>query len=293
MPYDNENEFYYEEWGVSTDTADGTAKASVLRTSIDNSAFDQDIFGVRVRGGKIWVMTDIEMTASNKTIVDGLVSNHKAVLSPLKIHVLAKDEARDKHPHNINYKTELKQALYPKRTFVQGELQKVEWYCDQAATDKVLETSMTYVRDAFGFATSRTTTRTWFRQDGTSFEEPKVTEKIYTLNYNDQIVEGKRRRQNIVDGIQLPVMGMLVEVLHPTPQVQVLLMGRDFLDRMELYFQRFIDNSSSINDTQDPNFGKKEIVVEFENATDSWMDGTPTALGGATIRQYLIAEFTI
>ena len=59
---------------------------------------------------------------------------------------------------------------------------------------------------------------------------------------------------------------------------------------------KFIDNSSSVTDLNDPNFGKKNVVVVIElaaNTTDPWLKNTPSALGGATIEQYLVGEFSI
>lgn len=237
----------------------------------------------------------VDLSVGDKTVLDGLVSAHVNVLPTVKIKALAKGKAQSKHFHNIDYTKDLTQSLYPKRTFVQGELQKVEWFADQALTDKILQVDISYIRDSLGFAVSRTTTRTWYRSDGSAAPETKVTDKLYTINLNEQIVEGHKRRQNIVDGVQIPVMGFLMETQSPALTAgQIVLLGRDFLNKMEPYFDRFVKNSSSITDTQDPNFGKKEIVVEFENnIVDTWLDDLPTALGGATIRQWLIGEFSI
>ena len=241
----------------------------------------------------IFIHFPVDLSVGDKTILDGLVAAHVNVLSPVKILSYAKGKTKGEHYHNINYKTELTQSLYPKRTFVQGELQKVEYFSDQTLTDKVLQVDIVYTRDALGFAVSRTTTRTWYRQDDTVASETKVTNKLYTINLNEQIVEGHKRRQNIVDAVQLPVMGFLIETQsHALTQQEIIVMGRAFLDKMEPFFDRFVKNSSTIS--SGPDAGLKEIVVEFrDNIVDTWLDDLPSALGGATIRQYLIGEFSI
>jgi len=183
--------------------------------------------------------------------------------------------------------------LFPNRVFVKGELREVQWYSDEEKTDLVLEVIITYTRNVYGFATSRITTRTWNNEDGTLNPDVKVTKKIYSNL--EMIEEGKIRRANIVNGIQLPTMSFMVETVTETPET-VLLMGRDFLDRHEEEFSKFIGNSSSITDIASPDFGKKNIVVALELAattTDTWLKNTPAILGGATIEQYLIGEFTI
>lgn len=65
------------------------------------------------------------------------------------------DEAPIEHDYIIGLTTK----LFPKRTFIQGELQRVEWFADEAKTDLVIDVDVEYVRDALGFALERTTTR--------------------------------------------------------------------------------------------------------------------------------------
>jgi hypothetical protein len=232
------------------------------------------------------------LDGNNNLIYD--VGYQPPIINAVKVITLSDDGGGGKHFHNINYNTELSQSIFPKRVFTKGELTSVVWYSDQLLTNKLLDVTMVYVRDAMGFAVSRTTTRKWVREDESFHPLFKITTKSYTINPIDQILEGKRRRSNIVDGVQLPVMSFLLETQSGTlTQGEILLMGRDFLDAMEPFFNRFVKNSSSINDVASPDFGKKEIVVEFETSTDAWLDDLPAALGGATIRQYLIGEFSI
>lgn len=244
---------------------------------------------------KLYFTSDI--TAHQSTLYDFFSNftdiDNTSEFEP-KILSLVSDSVRGVHFHDIEYTKQVKPNLYPKRTKVKGEVQKVQWYADAALTDLVLEVDIVYTRDVQGFATDRTTTRKWVMNNGNFHADTKVTTKKYNINIEDQIVEGKTRRRNIVNIVQLPVMSFLIETETPGMSVpEILLMGRAFMDTMELHFQKFIDNSSTVTDPLDPDFGKKQIVVAFEDATDSWMENTPAALGGATIRQYLIGEFSI
>lgn len=192
--------------------------------------------------------------------------------------------------------------LYPKRTFVQGELQLVEWYLDSALTTMVLSTSINYTRDNDGFATSRTTTRTWYNTDNSVNPLTKTKTKYYTQL--EMIKEGKRRRENIVNGVQLPILNFLKEaaldetasVLYGLDSQTVLLVARDFMDRLELEFIKFIHNSSSVVDKNDPNYNKKTIVVAFEYAalnSDQWLNYKPSTLNNSSVLEYLVSEFSI
>ena len=216
-----------------------------------------------------------------------------------KIVDIAKAEAKSKHFHNIDYRKEIEGSLFPKRTKVQGEVTKVEWYRDKGLSDLFLRVDINYTRDSIGTALERETTRTWINRDGSENPETKVTEKSYIINQEDQTAEGKRRRENIVNGLEFPVLAMMMEVLLPTGlnQTAVLLKGKAFLDAFEGEFDRFIKNSSDITDPLSEDFGKKSVVVAIEGApatTYDWLDELPNSLGGLkTIRQYLIEEFSI
>lgn len=230
--------------------------------------------------------------------LDNLVANHDGNPIALpRIYSLMAGEGPREDYSKINYKIEPKPNLFPKRIFIKGELQKVEWYMEAEFINLVLQSEMTYTRDSFGFALTRTTTRTWFDTENQPLDIVKVTTKNYSML--EQIKEGKRRRGNIVDGIQLPVMGLMVETMTIEPwnldQQTILLMGREFMDRFETEFNKFIDNSSTV--TSGPNIGRKSVIVALEEAsttTDTWLLNAPASLGGQIrILDYLTNEFNI
>lgn len=227
-----------------------------------------------------------------------------------KIYDLVKNEARHKHHHNIDYKTDIASGmnLIPKRTVSQGEVTKVDWYksLDETQTpiDLVLTVDIAYTRDATGFATFRNTVRTWINRDESENADKKYTSKFYFVNPSDMITEGYRRRKLLVQSIQIPSMQFMMEVLMPLGYTQqsIILQGRAFMDDYEGDFSRFIENSSTITNPSDPNVGKKTIVVALEDTAiegrnadyNVWLDKAPASLGGmVTIRQYLIGEFSI
>lgn len=189
--------------------------------------------------------------------------------------------------------------FFPKRFFTQGELRKVEWYSDQECTDMVLVVEIVYMRDSLGFALTRETTRTWVNNDNSLNPVTKVTVKDYTLNQGESSKEGKRRRGTLVDNLESPILNAMHEVLIPKgwTSIDILMNGRQFLDDYEWEFNKFINNSSTVTNKNDPNYGRKKVVVALETEADPaytvWMDETAFSLDGRTPREYMIEEFSI
>lgn len=226
--------------------------------------------------------------------------------SPVKLYAYAKAEAAHKHFHNINYKLELTQDLIPERESgtVRGEVQQVIWYASMGPTnapiDPVIKVDITYVRDGSGFAMYRTTKRWYYREDGTLDPDFNPSMKYYYVNKQDMIDEGIKRRSLLVKTIQIPVMQFMAEILMPlgVSMETVIMRGRRFMDTYESEFVNFINNSSTITNPSDANYGRKSVIVALENESDpefqEWLNGSPNSIGGATtIKQYLISEFSI
>jgi hypothetical protein len=280
-------------YSIVNDTLNGLVNAEKLSKDFEDNNLSYDKFVIK--GDSLEVYSG-EPEAS----ITSLINAHDG--SPLpypRILDLFDENFDGKGFRDLDYTIK---GLYPKRTFSQGELQLVEWYLEPTFDTMVLNTTINYTRDAYGFATSRTTVRRWCNTDGSYNPLIKTKTKYYTAL--EMIKEGKRRRGNIVDGVQLPVFSFLQEAANdPTAAATyglnpatVLLVGREFMDRFDLEFGKFTDNSSSITDINDPNFNRKTVVVAFEeaaNTTDSWLNYQPMALGGATILQYLVGEFSI
>lgn len=201
-----------------------------------------------------------------------------------KIILYAKEEAKDKHFHNIDYKQELISSLYAKRTMVQGEITQVDWYSDVALTNKVICVEIVYVRDSIGFALSRTTTRKWINEDDTENPEFKVTNKDYTININEQLEEGQRRRKNLFNKLSLEVLGRMQVVLYQTYTPEVIVQkGRDFLLSHSIAWSEFINASH------------QQILTDLavpDVINDEWLDQDMVD-NVITIRDYMIQEMTL
>lgn len=249
---------------------------------------------------KLQVQTSAELTEQEIGLIEDFllefVDSDPNLKIP-KIYDLTNSTA--KHFHDIDYVIEVR--LFPKRTVVKGEVVSVSWFSDEAMSDLALRADISYVRDGAGFALYRTVTRTWINRDGSENEEKKITKKIYFHNPSDMISEGLKRRKLLVNSVQIPTLTFMMEALIPEGKTntEVLFMGRRFLDDYALDFTKFIENSSTITDSDRPDFGKKTVIVELEGTTgrnevhNYWLDKTCSSLGGViTIRQYLINEFS-
>ena len=229
-----------------------------------------------------------------------------SIESPVRLLGLAKSEARDKYFHNINYKHELVTDLIPERQSgtMKGEVQQVIWYESMGPSNfpitPVIKVDIVYTRSSVGFALYRETKRWYYREDGTIHEDFNPSMKYYYVNDQDMIDEGIKRRSLLVKSVQIPVMNLMMEVLMPlgVTETSVIMKGRRFMDSYETQFVNFINNSSTVTDPQDVNYGRKSVIVALENESDiefeEWLNKSPNSLGGAqTIKQWLIEEFNI
>lgn len=294
-----------------------------------NIIFDvPNVTGIIKTESTLSVYSDIELTQPEKDQVDSTIANftdsNPDDLTPV-IYDIAKAEAQKKHFHNIDYRTELTRKLQKKSTIVKGEIVQVDWYTDVVLSESngipvrtysghVMRVINSWTRDASGFAiTKNPTIRKYVMRNGQFHADEKNLGDPYYYEDYEQIEEGKKRRGLLVKSIQKPVLQMMMQVLLPLgySQEAVLLKGRTFLDDYDADFNKFINNSSSINDPADPDFGKKTVVAKLEkegktldvNGTPTlfgrvenleWLDKAPASLGGTTtIRQYLTGEFAI
>jgi hypothetical protein len=194
-------------------------------------------------------------------------------------------------PLTLDYVTGLKIKLHRKSTIVKGECTKEEFYVNYNGTtysDLIVKEEHLFARDALGFAASRTTTVTWYLEDGT----PSTSTKTWTKYYSnlEKIDEGKIRRGNLVDNLQMPCIGLISIAMIGTPNATtaVILEGRRFLADYKIEFDNFIGASDKtiLACLNDSNHEKYISVGEY-----SWID-TMTPYG-MTIRQYLVNELTI
>jgi hypothetical protein len=190
-------------------------------------------------------------------------------------------------PIDHNYNSGLITTLYPKREFLHGELQRVCWFADKGFTDLVIEVNINYTRDSLGFPIERTTTRTWYKEDGSAASPTKVTHKEY---FNDpilQLKEGVIRRGNLITNLTATVMGLMIATIPALEgenelerQARIVLMGRNFLALYKKEFNNFIDDSN------------KEVITAVTYAQDFWLDNPNPLAPGTTIRDYIVGELS-
>lgn len=189
-------------------------------------------------------------------------------------------------PIEHNYVSGLSTSLYPRRTFVKGELQKVEWHSNTECSDLILKVDISYTRDPIGFAIERETIRTWVNEDETENKDKKTTKKNYTINEIDQIQEGIRRRGNIIKSLQKPILGLMIITKDQDPALtglsdgEIVLVGRDFLKLHQSSFQSFESESH------------KQIQTDIVAATDQWLSNVIDG-NGTTVRDYILNELNI
>lgn len=205
-------------------------------------------------------------------------------------------EVRNKHHTEIDFDIELTIPLFMKNTQTRGEVTMRSYYSDEALTDLILYESYSYTRDALGFAVFRDKTITWVNNDESDNPEKKSVRKRYDINRDDSISEGRTRRQNIVDGVQQPCMGAMIETIPGYQQIEILFLGSAFMDSLADELKSFVENSSRISDQSSPDFGRKSVIVAIEQKalTDSpWLNNVSQLLGGQTILAYLSNEFSV
>lgn len=194
-------------------------------------------------------------------------------------------------PLSVDYVTQLSIKLFRKSTLVKGECTREEFFefCNGTTyTNPIVREDHVFTRDALGFATSRTTTVSWYCNNGTLHPEVKILKKYYSSA--EQIEEGKTRRGNLINALQMPCIGLISIATLGTPNANmaVILEGRRFLLNYKLEFDAFIGESnkgiiSCLNNPADPKY------ISTENYY--WIDAmTPY---GVSIRQYLIGEMSI
>lgn len=196
-------------------------------------------------------------------------------------------------PQALDYTRSLSTRLRRKETFVKGELRKVEFHPDATvepdgsityANGPVVREDYEYVRDPIGFALSRMLTITWLRKDGSDHPVKKTRPKVY--NFSQRMREGKRRRGNIVDELEVIVAGLLLEteLANNGDDVQATVEhGRNFTSTYAADIADYVA------------VGLQTLLTSV--STDDqypWLDNMPASLGGTlTIRAVVLATLDI
>jgi hypothetical protein len=152
----------------------------------------------------------------------------------------------------------------------------------------IVKEETVYTRNSLGFPVMKNSTISYALEDGSFHPMTKTIVKVYSAL--EQIAEGKTRRGNLVDNLQMPCIGLISIAMIGTPNATaaVILEGRRFLAAYKTEFESFVAASDKailgcLNNPDDPRY--------ISASNYSWIDAmTPY---GITIRQYLINELTI
>jgi hypothetical protein len=199
-------------------------------------------------------------------------------------------------PISLDFRTSLTKMLHRKSTLVKGECLIEEYYetCSVNAqgtlsySNLVVSEHHAFIRDPLGFPVMRNSHIHYYDKNGLESPEIKKWTKFY--NTLEKIQEGKTRRGNLVDNLQMPCIGLISIAMtgSPMPSAAVILEGRRFLFDYKKEFDAFVDESnreivSCFNDSSSPRYASANKY--------SWINSmTPY---GVTIRQFLISELTI
>lgn len=199
-------------------------------------------------------------------------------------------------PLDLDFRTSLKKMLHRKSTLIKGECVTEEYYetCTVNAqgvlsySNLIVSEHHAFTRDPLGFPVMRASHLHFYDKNGVESPESKHWIKFY--NSLEKIQEGKTRRGNLVDNLQMPCIGLISIAMtgSPFPNPTVILEGRRFLFDYKKEFDSFVDESN------------REIVACFNDPANAryasaskytWINSmTPY---GVTIRQFLIGELTI
>jgi hypothetical protein len=237
--------------------------------------------------------------ATHQAAFDAWLLAQQDAVSYWKIYDFVADKKKfntTQSPIDLDFRSGLTVMLHRKSQVVKGECIKEEYYqncsVDQVGnltyTNLVVSEHHTFTRDSLGFPVYRASYLKYYDKNGVASEPVKTWVKFYSQL--EKIQEGKTRRGNLVDNLQMPCIGLISIALtgSPIPSTSVILTGRAFLYDYKKEFDAFVDESN------------REIVACLQNPTNSkyasaskypWINSmTPY---GVTIRQFLIGELTI
>lgn len=230
------------------------------------------------------------------------VSNQGLATIPLKVKIydyLSNTPLANKSepPLRVDFVTGLDIKLYRKSILIKGECIREEFY-QIASVDAttgaitysnlIVKEEINYVRNSLGFPVTKNSVISYALENGSFHTTVKNIAKVYSSL--EQIDEGKTRRGNLVDGLQMPCIGLIAYAtngnFNATPAI--ILEGRRFLSNYKNEFDNFVAASDkSILDCLTNTNNSKYIL----SSNYTWIDSmTPYQI---TIRQYLINELTI
>lgn len=241
----------------------------------------------------------IAYKASYQSAYDAWETEYQNSITFYKVFNFVPDRARyvtSEIPLALDFRSGLTKMLHRKSILIKGECISEEYYetCSVDGAGNLTYSNLivaehhTFTRDPLGFPIMRNSHIHYYDNNGVESPESKAWVKYYSNL--EKIQEGKTRRGNLVDALQMPCIGLISLALtgNPMPSPTVILEGRRFYFDYKKEIDAFIDESnrevvSCFGDPENPRYASASKY--------SWINSmTPY---GVTIRQFLISELTI
>lgn len=242
----------------------------------------------------IKLFSDLEFTPSEKVVIQNFYATMTADETDddkkcaIYSYIAETQANQDPYhpPMEVDYKRQLSQRLHPVITDVyKGEVREITYYESvvvdpvtgvQTGVTPVVKENYVYTRNADLIAQTRDLTIVWFKNDGTEHQDQKVRNKVYT---NEQaIAEGVRRRTNIIDFMQIPLLGMMMQTIPCT--------YAEAVDQGGLFFEQYVVEVETYKFSPRQNTLQNAIT---DDTTYAWLNNV-IAVGPVTIRDYMIDQ---
>jgi hypothetical protein len=270
----------------NTDPISVSGVKSVLENSVE-AAIPNKRFLMFCADTEVKFSFDDELTSEEQTILTSSISTHQNGTrwneKCYKLYEYIVGEHNSTVcPKTIDYGTQLTIRVHPKNTFSTGVLTKIIYYASYNGTTyslPVVEENYVYTYGAGNLASSRVLTIKWYYDDGTISTDVKTMTKYYA-SY-EAIVESNRRRQNIIDALQLDIVGLIMQT-NQVSQSSAMVTGSTFLDAYSAEVRSWLITPTLYA-------LQNRLNAEVSGSTDfQWLFNAIG--GGATIRSYLLSK---
>lgn len=175
----------------------------------------------------------------------------------------------------IDFKRQLSGRLHKTEDVNNGLIIHEYYWVDETESDLVLSVSMLYDVDAAGLYERINFTATYYYTDGTVCEEQKHWSKKLTSRQKMKL--HKNRRETVRLFMEATVLSFMIETVSDTTE-NVLALGGAFLVTHNSGLDIFVKTGSTM------------VHNDINSDPSTWLDNKPSALGGATIRQYIVGS---
>lgn len=179
-------------------------------------------------------------------------------------------------PFDYNYNI---LGLSKKRSFIKGELQKIDYYGYVDSGGTYQDLVLTEYREFFRkdrFVYKRRMRVDWYLTDD-SIGSYKETEKYYSIE--ESLKLGERRRRNVISDLKIYSIG-LIQMISGVTQIEATMIGMGFLAKITSEITQYIEG------IEDP---FKNKLLTYSDSESNWLDAVIPDTGGVIVRHYLFS----